>query len=336
MLFQYGQLVLGINTTTASGGTVTLTNVSKQIQALSTSGSNGETYVLPDATTMTAGQYFEFFNNAAGSMIINYNGGTTLYTVIPGSSIVVTLVNNGSSNGTWSALSSGSGTGGQPTISTVTLTSHTGGFSANASGTYTPPSGTKYIKVRLVGGGGGGASSSNASASINAGGSGGDTTFGTSLLVANGGAGGASNTNGGAGGTASLGSGPIGLAFIGGRGQGGNISGTSGVYTVGGSGASSPFGGAGGGGSEVTAGYNAAINTGSGGGGAGGPSPSGGNSTSGGGGGAGGFVDAIITSPSSTYSYSVGTAGTSATAGSGGQASGSGGSGVIIVEEYYF
>jgi hypothetical protein len=108
MLFQYGQIVMGTNTVTAASGTTVLTNVSKQEQFLSSSGSNGQTYQLPDATTMTVGQWFEFYNNAAGTLTINNNGGTGLYTVNPGSSLVVKLATNLVSNGTWSSLSSGS------------------------------------------------------------------------------------------------------------------------------------------------------------------------------------------------------------------------------------
>jgi hypothetical protein len=49
----------------------------------------------------------------------------------------------------------------------------------------------------------------------------------------------------------------------------------------------------------------------------------------------GGYIDAIITSPASSYSYQVGAGGTSGTAGTSGYVGGAGGSGIIIVEEYY-
>lgn len=201
----------------------------------------------------------------------------------------------------------------------------------SGSGTYTTPAGVKWIRVRMVGGGGGGGGSGN-SGTGGAGGAGGNTTFGTSLLVANGGGGGGGTASApGAGGSASLGTGPIGTALTGGRGQGGGGNGTN-NFTAGGSGASTPFGGAGGGGEPSTGGYSAITNSGSGGGGGG----SGSANYSGSGGGGGGFVDAIISSPSSSYSYAVGSAGAAGTAGTGTAATGgSGGSGVIIVEEYY-
>jgi hypothetical protein len=206
----------------------------------------------------------------------------------------------------------------------------------SGSGTYTTPAGVTYIEVEMVGGGGG--AGGFGTASPGAGGSGGNTTFGTSLLVTNGGSGGSAAvfsgiTPGGAGGTASLGTGPIGIALTGASGQGGNANGASNAAPNGAMGGSSPFGGAGPGASFNVTGVAAVPNTGSGGGSAG---PGGVASTSaGGGGGAGGYVKAIITSPSSTYSYAVGAGGTAGTAGTGGNPGGAGGSGVIIVTEHY-
>jgi hypothetical protein len=54
------------------------------------------------------------------------------------------------------------------------------------------------------------------------------------------------------------------------------------------------------------------------------------------GGGSGGFIEALITNPSATYSYAVGATQTSVGAGTtAGAAGGTGASGMIIVEEYY-
>jgi hypothetical protein len=191
----------------------------------------------------------------------------------------------------------------------------------SSSGTYTKPANCLWIRVRMVGGGGGGGASGSGTGTT-----GGNTTFGTTLLVANGGVGGVGGSNGGgAGGSASLGSGPIGTALSGGSGTA--ASGVAGSSIAGGSGAASAFGGQGGGGAATVAGSAAIANTGSGGGGGGG------TTNAGGGGGAGGFVDAIITSPLSTYSYAVGASGAGGS--TTGNAGGAGGSGYIIVEEYY-
>lgn len=198
----------------------------------------------------------------------------------------------------------------------------------SGSGTYTTPANVKYIVVEMVGGGGGGGGSGASGNTI--GGAGGNSTFGSSLLTANGGGGGDNNANtaiGGAGGSATASSPAITLvALTGGQGQG-----SSGVYGPGGQGAATPFGGEGGGGYVGhQAGIAAVTNSGSGGGGAG---SSGSTIAGGGGGGAGGYIKAIITSPSATYSYAVGAAGTAGTAAT--RNGGAGGSGVIIVTEYY-
>lgn len=195
-------------------------------------------------------------------------------------------------------------------------------FTTGTAQTYTTPTSPRrplYLKVRAVAGGGGGA---GGNASLN-GGAGGNTTFGTSLLSATGGGAGISNASGGAGGAASLGSGPVGAALTGGSGGASTQDSTG---SAGGVGGSSAFGGGGfgGGGSALSAGGAGAPNTGAGGGGAGG-----GNGFGGSGGGAGGYVDAIITSPLTTYTYSVGASGTA------GGTGGAGGAGIIIVEEFY-
>lgn len=199
------------------------------------------------------------------------------------------------------------------------------------TGTYTTPSGVKYIRVRLVGGGGGGGGSGTSNPSTEAT-AGGNTTFGSSLLTANGGNQGGWADNGGTGGTASLGTGPVGIALQGAKGGDKQYSNVA-AYTGGGHGGVSPFGGAGSAGGYGSVGGSSVANTGSGGGGAGIPAVA--NAYSGGGGGAGGFIDAIITNPAASYDYAVGAAGGAGGAGTSGAPGGLGGSGVIIVEEFY-
>lgn len=70
-------------------------------------------------------------------------------------------------------------------------------------------------------------------------------------------------------------------------------------------------------------------------GGGGGGTNGGVGSKAGGGGSAGGYVDAIITSPSSTYAYAVGAGGSGGAGLNGAFAGGAGGSGFIEVTEYY-
>lgn len=212
---------------------------------------------------------------------------------------------------------------GNPTAPVVTK--YTSG-----SGTHNITGSPLYIRVVMVGGGGGGGASGTASFGTS--GNGGATSFGTSLLVANGGGGG-TQTGSGGGGTASLGTGPVGIATTGGQGQGGGYQSSNTTQQPGGQGGVSPLGGGGAGGYYNTNGVAAVANTGSGGGGAGFGGVSG--SYAGAGGAAGGYIDAIITSPSSSYSYSVGAGGAGGSAGASGFAGGAGGSGLILVYEFY-
>lgn len=234
------------------------------------------------------------------------------------------------------------------TVASATKVVMSGSGAPAASGTLTKASGTGdstitfsqvlaplYLKVRQAGGGGGGGGSGTASQT--AGGTGGNTTFGSSLLTANGGVGGGVIGNsGGAGGSATVASPAVGTAQTGGSGTGHSYSNVvvSGSSLSGGCGGNNDFGGAGGGAVYGSAGLAGAANTGGGGGG-GGTTTNVTNSYSGSGGGAGGFLQAIITSPSATYSYAVGAAGTAGGAGTSGFAGGAGGSGYIEVIEFY-
>lgn len=207
-------------------------------------------------------------------------------------------------------------------------------FTSGTAQTYTTPAGVVYIRVRMVGGGGGGGGGGTTGGS--AGGSGTASTFGTTLLSAGGGAGGAlsSTSTIAAGGTSSLGTGPTGTALAGGTGgQGGGGFVTEGYIGGGGGGSAFGGGGANGGGGSGSNGGAGSANTGAGGG--GGAAANATNSVSGGGGGAGGFVDAIITTPLTTYSYTVGASGAAGTNGTSGFAGGAGAAGYIEVTEYY-
>lgn len=198
----------------------------------------------------------------------------------------------------------------------------------SGSGTYTTPTSPAplYIQITMAGGGGGGSAQD-----ANVGTNGGNSTFGSSLLIATGGATPAVSTaDPGVGGSATVNSPAVTLiAIVGGDGGGGQGSNSSGLS--GGMGGSNSLGGAGGGGASggSTSATSGKTNTGGGGGGSG----SGLSSTAGSGGGAGAYLEAMISSPSSTYAYSVGSGG-SAGVGSG-TTGGAGGSGIIVVEEYY-
>lgn len=198
---------------------------------------------------------------------------------------------------------------------------------SGASGTYSIPAGTNYIKIRMIGPGGGGSGSGTGAT---AGGNGSAAAVfsvhsGAAILTANNGVGGGTNSGGGTGGTASGGNV---VNFTGGSGA----SGPNGIVTnfPGGNGCSSPFASAGMGGNTGGAGTTAA-GYGSGGGGAGQIT----TPNVGAGGGCGGYIEHIINNPSASYDYTIGTAGGAGSAGTGGAAGGAGGAGIIIIEEHY-
>jgi hypothetical protein len=292
------------------------------------------------ATTANAGFNALSPMIAAGDII--YGGvsgaGTRLAANSTGTNKFLRSVSSG--NPSWEQVATAdlSGTISSSQVVTATFTAPTIQKFTSGSGTYTTPTSPRsplYIRVRMVGGGGGGGGGGPYSGGTagGAGGTGGNTTFGSSLLSADGGGGGPATTSSGAGtgGTASLGSGPVGTSTTGGTG-GIGLSGLSAVSSIGGSGASSPFGSGGAGGTGGNSGTSG-VPYGSGGGGGGCSTAA--NSIGGGGGGGGGFVDAIITSPSSSYSYAVGAAGSAGSAGTSGAAGGAGGAGYIEVTEYY-
>lgn len=185
----------------------------------------------------------------------------------------------------------------------------------SGSGTYTPPTGCKYIIVEMVGGGASGTGNSGV-----AGTAGNPSTF-YNITCAGGDAsgGGGASPSGAFGGAVSLSAGTtVTIASVKG---GDSASGAQNTRDLAGIGGSSFFGGAGLGGTNGAIGRDAAANSGSGGGG----SCVGG---AGAGGAAGGYFKGLIASPT-TYSYSVGASATAPTGG------GNGASGVIIVTEYY-
>jgi hypothetical protein len=205
-------------------------------------------------------------------------------------------------------------------------------FTTGTNATYTTPTCNSALPTRIewemVGGGGGGAGSGT---TPGAAGAGGNTCVNTSspacttpLFAANGGALGGTAVTNAAGGAAA----GCDLGLTGGTGQ----NGTSVASQWGGAGGVSFFGGNGFGGAPgSTAGQAAQANTGSGGGGGG----DGTTVNSGGGGGAGGYCRKLITSPASSYFYTVAAAGSAGGAGTSGVVGGAGAAGNIVATAYW-
>jgi hypothetical protein len=234
----------------------------------------------------------------------------------------------------WASAATISGATVTPTVSYVDSIQHSGGFSANGSGTYTTPANVLWIEVEVVGGGAAGGNSGTAA--LVAGTAGNPSSFGTSLITSNGGAIGTSGSGaiGGLGGTPVINSPAISIGSY--PGGGGQSTLFSQIATIG------PTGGAGGvscasGGaisSTQAAGSSAIAGSGSGGSGGGMPTVSG-NNSSGPGGGAGACARALIIGPGSSYNFVVGASVAGPTAGTSGNAGGAGASGHIRIIEHY-
>ena len=86
-------------TTTAAGTTTTLTAASTFSQILN--GTGGQTFKLPDATTLTNTTTFEFNNNATGTLTIVDNASGPVGTITSGGAAAIALLSNGTVAGTW-------------------------------------------------------------------------------------------------------------------------------------------------------------------------------------------------------------------------------------------
>jgi hypothetical protein len=271
------------------------------------------------------------FNNGSGPSILT---GTVNPSSVATAGVEGSLYLNQSSGITYQKQDNGSSTNWKAFFTSLASYLPTVQTFTSGSGTYTTPANCSYIVVRMVGGGGGGGGGNTNATPYGIGAAGTASSFGGTLLSAGGGAPGAIPTiGGGTGGTNSV-TPTTGMTVL--INQPGNPAqylndSTTPAYSGGSNGGSSVFGGAGQG-SVSGGGGSANTNSGSGG---------GGSSNAGGascyaaiGGGAGGYLEAIITNPTSSYAYVVGAGGT----GGSGNASGPGGngaSGYIEVTEFY-
>ena len=90
----------GFTNVAAAGTTTTLTAASTPTYVVT--GSGGQTFQLPDATTLPAGAQFSFNNNqSSGTVIVKNNSGTTLVTLQSGAFVDVTLLVNSPAAGSW-------------------------------------------------------------------------------------------------------------------------------------------------------------------------------------------------------------------------------------------
>jgi hypothetical protein len=85
--------------TTAAAGTTALTTASSYSQTLV--GTGGQTFTLPDATTLTTGVAFLFNNRATGTLTIQDYATGSVGTITAGGAGAVFLTDNSTVGGTW-------------------------------------------------------------------------------------------------------------------------------------------------------------------------------------------------------------------------------------------
>ena len=84
---------------TAAGGTTALTAASSYSQTLN--GTGGQTYTMPDATTLTTGVAFVFNNNATGTLTLQDYATGSIGIITSGGAVELVLISNGTVGGTW-------------------------------------------------------------------------------------------------------------------------------------------------------------------------------------------------------------------------------------------
>jgi hypothetical protein len=88
------------NASTASaGGTTTLTAASSYSQTLT--GTLAQTYIMPDATTLTGGVAFVFNNNSTGTLTLQSYTTATIGTITSGGAVELVLLDNSTAAGIW-------------------------------------------------------------------------------------------------------------------------------------------------------------------------------------------------------------------------------------------
>jgi len=85
----------------AAAGTTTVLTASSTPNWVVT-GSGGQTYQLPDATTLSPGILYTFNNNqSSGTIVVKNSSSTTIATIQSGGFVTIILLTNGSAAGSW-------------------------------------------------------------------------------------------------------------------------------------------------------------------------------------------------------------------------------------------
>ena len=90
----------GYSSVAAAGTTTVLT--ASSVPNYVVTGSGGQTFQLPDATTLPNGGDFTFNNNqSSGTIVVKNNSSTTIVTVQSGAFVTVSLLSNSTAAGSW-------------------------------------------------------------------------------------------------------------------------------------------------------------------------------------------------------------------------------------------
>ena len=90
----------GFSNTAAAGTTTVLT--SSSVKNYVVTGSGGQTFQLPNATTLTSGDIYTFNNNqSSGTIVVKNNSSTTVTTIQSGGYVSVVLLSNATAAGSW-------------------------------------------------------------------------------------------------------------------------------------------------------------------------------------------------------------------------------------------
>jgi hypothetical protein len=133
----FNSLIETVQSIATGGTTTTLTVASPGLTQFT--GTQNQTLVLPNATTLVNGQSFWITNRSTGTITVNMNGGSLLITMAASSQLLATVTNNGTTAGTWDAAYSITNAGaGGGTVTSVSVASANGFAGTVATATTTP------------------------------------------------------------------------------------------------------------------------------------------------------------------------------------------------------
>ena len=123
--------VLGAQSIATTGGTTTFTSASPYYTIFT--GTQGQTLVLPDATTLAVGWRYGIDNDSTQSITVNASGGGAFWIIAPGCDLYITCTGIGTAAGTWEKdyAAAKAATGKALTISNTLTFTGTDGSSVN-------------------------------------------------------------------------------------------------------------------------------------------------------------------------------------------------------------